>query len=236
MNNSSNNLPQFVCRFSLTHIFANNEWQDVTHEALEITWYANLVYQKDGTPTINQVNVDTIKEVFGWSGEHFSALADGDWSAVECQVVVEPETYNNKTTVKVRYVNPKDWDGAGLKKSDPQEIRSLDSQYGALLRAVGRTNGNGKPSSKPPTRPTAAPESPKRAAWKLFQELNKGKTADELAEMWKAEITSQFPTKDKNALTDADWVTAAKRMREPKVAVENPLPDEGEIDIDSIPF
>lgn len=231
-------LPQFVVKLSLGAEWVNGDWQAC--DPCEETAYLNLIYMKDGSPQVNEVNVGMISDALGWDKSSFESLNSGDWAQVECQVVLEAEEYNGKTSVKVKYLNNLNYSG-GIKKKDAGELKSLDQQYGSLLRAT--TGATAKPAP-------AAATSERVLAWKELilkmpqsdEEVRKAK--------WKEAIAQFFGDgTDQKSLTDAQWkeFTAALKShwspakgfditKRAKAPVTSPVSDTPEFKPDDIPF
>lgn len=222
--NSKNNLPQFVCRFGISQFNDGTEWIDVSGQNLEITGYFNLVYMKDGQQTLNQINIDQIKAALAWDGTSFGKLAELDWSGIEVQLYLQEEEYNGKSSMRIKYLNPRDYEGGGFQKADPQEIQSLDAKYGAMLRATNG-NGHGKPATKPATKPTAKPaaaptgpahpaEAAKSVAWKEYslkveaygrEQPDGAYTREKKQEVFRKIVAECFPAKDPKTLDAKEW-------------------------------
>ncbi len=234
--NSKNALPQAVIRFALLQRLNGTDWQDVTADGLELQGYFNLVYVKDGSQTLNEINIKQIRDSIGWVGgvEDFIAA---DFSAVECQVVLEFEDYNGKQELRLKYLNPRDWEG-GMKKSTPDEVKNLEMQYGAMLRTVSGTkaatpaNGNSKPASNPVATPVRTPAASsaaplpikadtKEGAWKALtskveafnrEQPDAAYSREKVQETFKHILTDLFKGKDLKALTPLEWKTATEAI------------------------
>lgn len=246
VNNSTNGYPQFVCRFNLTARKDGDQWVDCQPEDLEITWYANLAYKSDAGNTLNQISVDNIKKVFGWDGRSLESLNTANWSNVEAQVVCEQDTYKGKTKMGVKYVNPKDYEGGGI-RSDPQQVKSLDQLYGPLLRASA---GNGKPATTLAPAKETPEQSARKNAWKEFTLKTSGMDKDTRTKAWKDALDQYFGEGvEQAALSLAEWknfTDAVKGVYESSKGfplgtrkqqmVASPISNEPEFKDDDIPF
>lgn len=95
----------------------------------EITWFGSL---KEGKA--QEITVDALL-VMGFTGSDLTALEGGSGSKVlneekSVSIVVEAETYNGKTTSKVKWVNSID---GGAKKLDPSKKSSLKNLGGLVM-------------------------------------------------------------------------------------------------------
>jgi hypothetical protein len=77
------------------------------------------------------------------------------------------------------------------------------------------------------------PTSPRRQAWEDFQKKNTGKNADEMSDLWRAELAGYFGNKTQDQLTDVEW---RNFMQRDKQQVTNPIGDGSEFKEDDIPF
>jgi hypothetical protein len=109
-------------------------------ENQEITWYG---YFTDKTLETTFKALRTA----GWKGQDLMDLSDlcGREDAPEVFLVVEHETYEGKTTAKVRWVN-----GAGglaLKKAlDPNKAKTFAARMKGQIAAFDRSAGTPKPA------------------------------------------------------------------------------------------
>lgn len=46
-----------------------------------------------------------LMSVFGWDGVDLESLNNADFSKVKCQIVIGPEEYNGKTSMKIKWLN-----------------------------------------------------------------------------------------------------------------------------------
>lgn len=232
--NGPNNLPTFVCLFDLVSRWTGAEWVDVQPDQFQITGYFYL-WKKDGTSNTNGIN--SLKKSLGWDGRSFGGLHGGDWSNTQVQIVVGSETYNNKTQIKVRFINPADATpgGGGIQKADASLIQSLDAKYGAQLRAMNGANGNGAPAKPGMSNQPATPDATltaKRKAWETYKAKYPETPKDELAEAWKFLIKGVNPNIEPEKFTASDWVKVLKKIETP----EDPVGAGTEFTEDDIPF
>ena len=178
--------PQFVVAF-------------VTDEGETITGFFTLL-NKDNTP--NVINLKALHKALGWDGNSFDGLENGDWSQAICSIVVEEDEYDGKTSLKVRYLNPK-----GGMKAPVEAIRSLDAKYGSAIRnALGV-----EPASPAAKHETAANpiDKAKRAAWAAFGAKTPNTPAPQRVDKFKAFLAEWMPSKDPKNFDDKDWIACA---------------------------
>ena len=144
---------QFVCAFGITAAFTGAEWEDWSEYDLEKTGYFYLS-KKDGSP--NETCIRGLRESLGWDGLSLEALQNSDWSRVTVQITTGFEDYNGQQRLKIKFINPEDWEGAQFKPLDQPALKSLNAKWGSKLRAVSpkpAANASGAPGTG--TKPTA---------------------------------------------------------------------------------
>ena len=105
---------------------------------------------KDGS--INGRTIENLKEVFGWNGMDFFWLVDTDLSNVPFEIVVEPDNYNGKNTVKVAWINK-----PGGKKMQSADRQDIMAKYGASLRAMAGAQPKDTPQQNQPSQQSTPP-------------------------------------------------------------------------------
>ena len=148
-----NKLATFVCHFQLTEELGNGEWLPV-EEDLDITGYFYLE-KKDGT--LNTVTIDALKRAFGWDGRDPFWLQDAAFEGHVVQVKLVFEEYNNRTRIKVQYVDAEDATPSGVPQADDAGRRAIATRLGAKFRA----NAGGNPGAGPAAagrQPACAPQ------------------------------------------------------------------------------
>jgi hypothetical protein len=243
VNNSKNNLPQFVCKFGLDaeHDKGDGQYYDCAAELLEVTGYFNLIYndRDSGQAVRNEINIKQLEAALGWTDRNMQTLNDSDWSHTQVQLVLEEDEYNGKTSIKVKYLNNKDYQGGGgIDKADPESLKKMSQAFGALLKAGNAPAA--RPVSNPARKPAAAaPGNPcdeaKKAAWDAFKkQAGPDGTAEDLANAWRKAIADYF-AKPANALGAAQWREfLANSFAKP--AEVSPVSDEQQFKEDDIPF
>lgn len=200
-------------------ILANGDKEDAAGQG--ITGYFNLV-TKAGK--LNEINIRAIKDSLGWDGSSFSSLQDGDYAGVQVQIVCDEEEYQGKSSMRVKYLNPKDYAGIGPKKADSVTLKSLDAKFGAMLRATTA----GMPSSGVPARTSVAapatlsgPALGKEMAWKAFtkrvDDHNKSNpedlfSEDDRKEVFKKVVTEAAKPKKPSELNADEWANVLNEI------------------------
>lgn len=140
-NNANTCTPTFKVKFGVTHELAG-EWKEIK-PAEVIGYFYPLKKDKSANPTC----IEMLKKALGWGGSSFAELIEMDHAKTEVQIVVKDEGGK----LKVQWLNPRDHSGA-LVKAPPELVKSLDDQFGAVLRGVPPV-----PSSPAIRRPLAGP-------------------------------------------------------------------------------
>lgn len=172
---SSGGFPQFVLSLVATEIYDAEEqkWVDWSeYDVNEITAYCILFGSKGETLTFNQV-----KKVFNWNGADFQVLSEGDYSEVGIQFRVVEDTYEEKTRLKVEWIDEFDAEpGRTVKKLNSDELRQLTAKYAQLLKGSAKSAAPAKAPAK--TKPGTVtvkgkkPTSPKGPVKKVTKKTN----------------------------------------------------------------
>ncbi|MBK8915024.1 MAG: hypothetical protein IPM64_10570 [Phycisphaerales bacterium] len=220
-----NKLATFVVRFQLVQELINGEWQPV-EEDLDITGYFYLE-KRDGT--INTVTIDNLKGAFGWDGRDPFWLQDADFGQLVVQVKLAFEQYDNRTRIKVQYVDAENASPLGVPQADDASRRSIATRLGAKFRA--NAGGTPAPAPKPSAgtrpappkaKPAAASPAPKttasaapavqgltmQQAWDAFAKACPANCTPETVEgEWFRLLGEMFPGKQPEQLTPSEWAT-----------------------------
>ena len=139
-----------VIEFKITAMKNDDEWEDWSgYEEHTLDGYFWIV-KKTGDLNTNQV--EALARAIGWDG---TGISTGP-PAVECQIVVENETYNGKDRLKVQWINHRDH-AQGSFNAAPAEVDAFEAQYGSRLRAAtAAVNQGAKPAPPPPASPTVS--------------------------------------------------------------------------------
>lgn len=222
-------LPMFLLNWAIEEYLnpQTAQWEDWRAFDMRIM-SRSVLFKKDGT--VNEKNRADLMDVFPWDGLSMASLNDGDWSEVRAQLTIEAEEYQGKTRFVVQWVNPFDWEGFSLEKTEPKEVAGIASRWDMKLRAVAGPQkpkaaavpvaattaaAAKKPAGGPPVRTDAklqaalAIQTAKDAAWRHV--LDGSKNNEELAmKNWESILMTMYPGKADDALTAADWLAVSK--------------------------
>jgi hypothetical protein len=144
----------FSVLWRLTEFYdpAAKQWCEYASMAREITSFTYFV-KADGTPSPN--GVEQLQRALGWAGD-LIALQTADWTKQGAQLTIEWDTFNNKTKLKVQWLDA--WDatpGRGVQKLDSTKLSALQGKLGGQLRAMspqvqGGPPPGGRPAPPPP--------------------------------------------------------------------------------------
>lgn len=142
---STNGWEQLECKLVATEIWDEEDqvWvnlADVELDANEIKAYIYLRGKSGDTLSHNQV-----KKVFNWNGTSLRELNDGNYSEVGIQFRVEEDTYQEKTQLKVAWIDEYDAvPGGSVRKLSPDKLKEIDAKYQAQ-----RKTGKATPAKAP---------------------------------------------------------------------------------------
>jgi hypothetical protein len=108
----------------------------------------------------NTITIDHLKSAFGWDGRDPFWLQDADFSQHVVQLKLAFETYDNKTRLKVQYVDAEDATPSGVPQADDAARRAIGTRLGSKFRA----NAGGTPAAAPKPNPGSRPAPPKPAS------------------------------------------------------------------------
>ena len=110
--------------------------------------------------------IKALAEAFpAWDGD-LASLQNGSFTfaGLECQIVTEVETYENKPRVKAKWLNPA---GGGAKPMEKAKVDSIGAKLGRRAQAIVKAThaGGGDPAAKTaatpaPSRPVPVPTAP----------------------------------------------------------------------------
>ncbi len=150
-----NGFPQWVAELSVVEIWDDDDkvWVDWSKYGLSIVAYNTLFGSKGETLTCTQV-----KKTVGWDGLSFQGLNDMDLSEVQIQFRVEESTYEEKTSLKVEWIDTYDAvPGTAIKTLNPDEMKQLDAKYKQFMT---KSKPATAPASAPASAPAGKPSSP----------------------------------------------------------------------------
>lgn len=216
-----NKLATFVCRFQLVQELINAEWEPIDQD-LDITGYFYLE-KRDGT--LNTVTIDHLKSAFGWDGRDPFWLQDADFAGLIVQIKLTFETYDNKTRLKVQYVDAEDATPSGVPQADDTARRAIATRLGAKFRAnaggmpapapkppVGSRPAppKSKPAAKPPASAPSATDLTMQQAWEAFTKAcPENCTPEHVESEWFRLLGVTFPGKQPEQLSPQDWARFA---------------------------
>lgn len=197
---NENKVLQWSGNMHLVEKLVDGQWQTI--EPQNITAFQYLTKKDDGS--INERTVETLRNAFGWDGCDPFWFHDNDVSQILVQVTVKTDTFNNKTSLKVRYLDrgdaePKPMSDGLVTRASDSERRQISAELGARFRA--RAGGTSSmpplpPKAGPPAAPSAPPAAVPKAtmddAWEAFCRFYKGDDEKKReAEWWKI-LKQQF--------------------------------------------
>jgi hypothetical protein len=231
---SSGGFPQCNLALKAAEVYdpETDSWLPANPEADEINYYGVLIDSKDH----ETLNAKQLKKIVGWDGASLVELANHPFPGTPIQFRVEPNTYNEKTTLQVSWI---DEPGAspvrGVRKLDADGVKALQAKYAGVLastkapkKAVSAPAAVAAPAKAPvaaPPAPATAPPKRGRPAGKpVIPKTNVGKcTADEA---WAAVSSLKRDNVTDEALT-TEWTTAIQTVTgdintaEEKITPEN---------------
>lgn len=165
---TQNGFPTFNVKAKLLAFYdeQEKEWIDWQDYDMEATAFLCLFGYKKGTtdlqPTLNHTQV---MNVFGWNGESFAELANGNYDDLVFQMRIvnnDPE-YADKNPFVVGFIDVEDAEpGNTIKKLDADGVKDLDKQFAALLKKSGK--GKTAASAPKTEKPKVPPKTTSRAA------------------------------------------------------------------------
>lgn len=200
-----NKLTTFAAKLRLIQEKSGDQWIPVP-EDFEITWYSYLE-KKDGS--LNTFAIDNLKRLFGWDGRNPFWLEDTDLSSIIVQAMLDYETFDGKTRLKVKFVDDENATGGAIAKADEATRRAINNRLGAKLRA--NAGGSPAPAPMPSNKPMPVSPAPKKTtvtsmldAWPAFLKMLPEGFENAEAE-WHRVIEKLFPGKTQDDLTGGEW-------------------------------
>jgi len=141
------------CEFQITAQLAEDgAWEDWTDYGM--TCHGDFyIVKRDGG--LNETTITQLCTSLEWDG-NLNSLSEPPAGGI-VQVTVKADEFNGNVRYKASWLNPGDFvPRAG--SVAPEEVKSLQNQYGSLLRAVASKARNGKPQPAAPAKPAAAPQ------------------------------------------------------------------------------
>ncbi|MFA7279150.1 MAG: hypothetical protein WC100_03550 [Sterolibacterium sp.] len=126
---------QWAAKYFIQQYFdeATKQWMDCADQNLVIQGWQAII-KNDGEAS--DFGINTLKEVLGWDGVDLTYL-DGDLSAIVVQITTAFEAdQKGVSRLKVKWLNPENFEGNSLTKLDPAALKSLNAKIGSKLRAL----------------------------------------------------------------------------------------------------
>ena len=131
---TENGCIQFIALLSLTAQKDQTGFAQIPpQEAIAYIMLTKL----DGSKNVNQI--ENLQKALGWDGMSIKSLHNGDWLNKPISAVLENDTYNGVTKLKVKWLNP--ISGGGLRETDGSVIDQLEQ----IWTGVDRGGGNNIP-------------------------------------------------------------------------------------------
>jgi len=236
---SKNDFPQLVLSLEATEVYDEDlgewgDWSDVTEN--QITAYLVLVDSKNN----ETLNYKQVQAALGWDGKSFAELNDLDLSQVQIQFRVEPNTYNEKTTLQVTWIDAFDaTPGKTVRKLDAKELKSLDARFKGILKGKTTPAKAQATAKAPPQAPAKAPAKvtqtatqatkakasaplvpevhgrcTKDEAWEACVDLKDDKkfTDEQLANTWVVAVAEVTPGKTDKQVTPEEWFLIKEKV------------------------
>jgi len=212
-----NDLATAIIRFRIFEELKNGDWLDCFDEGLEIVGYFYLEC-RDGS--LNNISIDALKAAMGWDGRDPFWLQETDLSESPVQVKLGFETYNDKTRIKVQFLNPYGSTGGGVSKADDTTKATIRNRLGSKFRSVAgpapastaKPSPPASPSRKPPAKPPTPEPNQTEAtmddAWAEFCRHCKDEwTQEQIEGEWFRIIAELFGGKQPDELSGIEWAT-----------------------------
>lgn len=197
------------------------DWSAVPEN--DLTAYLILIDSKDK----QTFNYKKVQEVFGWNGVSFAELDAMDLSQIPLQFRVASNTYQEKTTLQVEFIDAYDAvPGRTIRKLDAAGLRSLDAKFKGVMKGAAPAKAPAKaaapkaPKAKAPAAPkapVAVPAAPpsnlpagtctKAEAWEACVDMKDDKiiTDENLSKAWTQAVAEITPGKTDAKVTPEEW-------------------------------
>lgn len=142
---------------------AEEEWQPWAQYDMEAEGSIYVVNKKGETL---EKAVKSLAEFAGWDGD-IESLVNNSWQPTKCAVVIQPNTYNNETKLKISFVNDYHRKPGAIGNASPESIKATQARYGSQFRAIAgnvKRNGSSAPTGGPVAPPPAPPPAPDKRA------------------------------------------------------------------------
>lgn len=153
-------------RAALDTIWNGEEWIDIKDWAMEAMGSLFIIKKDNGG--VNNQQVESIVKATAWDGG-INSVVHGTWQPIPCQFAIKSETYKERTSFKIAFVNEHDREPTGnISNVDADKAKQLDAKYGSSLRAVsGNVKRNSSPAPEGKKMPAPSqPSASAQGAWK----------------------------------------------------------------------
>ncbi len=141
---SSGGWPQWVAQFEAVEAYdkEGDVWLDwAGEEENEIKGFFVLIGKNGETLGVKQITTST-----EWDGVSLIELGAMDFSEVIVQLRIEPNTYKEKTTLQISWMDHEDAvPGGSVQKLDADGVKKLQAEFGHLLVNAGKVTAAGAP-------------------------------------------------------------------------------------------
>jgi len=223
---SKNEFPQLILSLRGTELWDEEtetwvDWSAVPEN--DITAYLVLIDSKNN----ETLNYKQVQSVLGWDGKSFAELDALDLSQIPIQFRVAPNTYQEKTTLQVEWIDVADAiPGRTVRRLDAQGLKSLDARFKGVLKGIAPAKAPAKApkaAAKPeaPATPKVPAKAPSQAsasnipmgkctkdeAWKACIDMKDDKTVtdENLANAWVEAVAKITPGKTDAKVTPEEW-------------------------------
>lgn len=143
-------------KVAIREMWYDGAWCDYSEHGLEVEGNVWII-GADGE--LKEKAVQRLVNNAGWDGV-LATIQGKTWEPTPVAVTVQREEYDGTVRYRIAFVNPygNEPRGGGMKVLDESKVKSLESRFGAKLRAIV---GNAKRTTPPPagSKP-AAPKKP----------------------------------------------------------------------------
>lgn len=138
-------------------------WEDYQEELSDYLVLFNDA--EEFTPDTALMNYEQVQKATGWDGTSFDTLNNGSLCGKEILFRVEEDTYNDKTRLRVNWIDAPDASPTReLRRLDAKDVSALNSKLKGIKKA---TPAVAKPGAKPAAKPVKTEDpAPQKAAKK----------------------------------------------------------------------
>lgn len=131
------------------------EWADQETLAYLCLFNSSSEFTVEGKGRTAMLNYDQLKLALGWDGTEFDTLADGSMVGKKLQGRVEEDTYNDRVSLKVQWIDSVDAPATrSLKSLAPDAVSALTAKLKLNVKKV--VAAPAKPATVKPGKPPSA--------------------------------------------------------------------------------